>query len=109
MATGAPAVQTDPKIDLFKLRAAEYRERYESMRNLEWKVLFQTYAGYAGIAAGVAHIHGLQWDVPRRMMIGTFYLLSCNTIPVDPHSGTSYQLRCHIRKLDRTDISFGGR
>ena len=72
MATGAPAVQTDPKLDLYKLRATEYRERYESMRNLEWKVLFQTYAGYAGIVAAVAHIHGLQWYVPRRMMIGTF-------------------------------------
>jgi hypothetical protein len=69
---GAPALPSDPKIDLFKLRAAEYRERYESMRNLEWKVLFQTYAGYAGIAAAVTHIHGLQWDVTRRTMIGTF-------------------------------------
>jgi hypothetical protein len=72
MSGGATAFQGDPKIDLYKLRAAEYRERYESMRDLEWKVLFQTYAGYAGIAAAVAHIHGLQWYVPRRMMIGTF-------------------------------------
>jgi hypothetical protein len=54
------------------LRASEYRERYESMRKLEWKVLFQTYAGYVGIAAAVAHINGLQWYVPHRVMIGTF-------------------------------------
>jgi hypothetical protein len=65
-----PEIQN--KVDLYKLRAAEYRERYEKMRDLEWKVLFQTYAGYAGIAAACWHIHGLQWEMPHRVMIGTF-------------------------------------
>ncbi len=60
------------KIDLYRLRATEYLQRYEKMRDLEWKVLFQTYAGYAGIAATCWHIHGLQWEMPHRAMIGTF-------------------------------------
>ena len=69
----SPEIQKETqKLDLYKLRAAEYRERYEKMRDLEWKVLFQTYAGYAGIAAACWHIHGLQWEMPRRVMIGTF-------------------------------------
>ncbi len=38
--------------EYFESRAKEYRERYESMRTLEWQTLLQTYAGYAAI--GVA-------------------------------------------------------
>jgi hypothetical protein len=34
----------------FESRAKEYRERYESMRTLEWQTLLQTYAGFAAIA-----------------------------------------------------------
>jgi hypothetical protein len=42
--------QPDPN-ELAKLRALEYRDRYESMRDLEWKVIVQVYVGYAGVAA----------------------------------------------------------
>ena len=38
--------QPDPN----ELQAKEYHDRYESMRSLEWKVIFQVYAGYAAIA-----------------------------------------------------------
>jgi hypothetical protein len=42
--------QPDPN-DPYSLRAKEYRERYESMRTLEWQVIIQVYVGYAAIAA----------------------------------------------------------
>ena len=32
------------------MRAEEYLARYESMRSLEWKIVFEIYAGYAAIA-----------------------------------------------------------
>jgi preprotein translocase subunit SecG len=43
------------RIELYKLRLEESRYRYESMRNLEWRVLFQTYAGYAAITVAFSH------------------------------------------------------
>lgn len=49
MATpGLPEPNTEA-LEYFRLRAAEYRERYENMRDLEWKMLLQTYGGYAAI------------------------------------------------------------
>ncbi len=42
--------------DLYKSRAAEYLTRYENMRTLEWKVLFQVYVGYAAIAVLFARL-----------------------------------------------------
>jgi hypothetical protein len=44
------------RVDLYKFRAEEYRGRYESMRNLEWKVLFQVYAGFAAIAVAFTYV-----------------------------------------------------
>jgi hypothetical protein len=38
------------KIEAYKIGADEFRERYEGMRDLEWKLLLQVYAGYAAIA-----------------------------------------------------------
>lgn len=38
------------------MRADEYRARYESMRDLEWKVLLQVYTGYAAIAGAFAFL-----------------------------------------------------
>jgi hypothetical protein len=71
MANGAP-VENNPRIDLYKLRAAEYRDRYESMRSLEWKVLFQAYVGYAAIATVFWHCHKiLDWQVSRMAMTVT--------------------------------------
>jgi hypothetical protein len=106
MATGPPAFQSDPKIDLFKLRAAEYRERYESMRNLEWKVLFQIYAGYAAIAAAVSHLHALKWEVPRREMVGTLvfffatqYLYVCIQERLINFNATQENWMKHIYRL----------
>jgi hypothetical protein len=52
------APEKDPKYSLYKFRAAEYLARYESMRSVEWRVLFQTYGGYAAIAIVSVHIHG---------------------------------------------------
>ena len=49
--------ELERKIDLYTLRAAEYRDRYENMRNTEWKVLFQVYAGYAVIAIVFEHVN----------------------------------------------------
>lgn len=46
------------QVDLYKFRAAEYRGRYEAMRNLEWKILFQGYAGYAAIAIAFTYVQG---------------------------------------------------
>ena len=43
------------RFELYKVRAEEYRGRYESMRELEWKILFQMYAGYAAI--GIIYDH----------------------------------------------------
>jgi hypothetical protein len=42
--------------DLYKLRVEEFRGRYESMRELEWKILFQMYGGYAAIAVVYEHL-----------------------------------------------------
>ena len=51
------------RLDMYKLRAEEYRKRYESMRSLEWKVLFQVYAGYAAIAVAFYRlIEGQRFD-----------------------------------------------
>src|ERR1700682_1024442 len=50
--SGTP-VQTgtnEDKFEVYKLRAAEFGERYESMREREWQLLLQAYAGYAAIA-----------------------------------------------------------
>jgi hypothetical protein len=44
------------RFDLYKLRAEEYLGRYESMRVLEWKILFQMYGGYAAIALAYDHL-----------------------------------------------------
>jgi len=56
MAAGAPALETRNKIALYKIRSEEYRRRYETMRSLEWKVLFQAYAGYAAITIGFSRL-----------------------------------------------------
>src|SRR5271165_2259298 len=47
---------TDDKIHIYKLRADDWRSRYEGMRDLEWKVLIQVYAGYAAIAVSFANL-----------------------------------------------------
>ncbi|HLJ28865.1 MAG TPA: hypothetical protein VKY85_19300 [Candidatus Angelobacter sp.] len=41
----------DQKFDVYKLRAGEFRDRYERMRDTAWKVLFETYVAYGLIAA----------------------------------------------------------
>jgi hypothetical protein len=46
------------RFDLYKVRVEEFRGRYESMRELEWKILFQMYAGYAAIAVIYEHLKG---------------------------------------------------
>lgn len=48
--------------DLYKLRAEEYRSRYESMRALEWNTLLQVYAGYGAIALSYGHLAELFKD-----------------------------------------------
>lgn len=61
--------------ELVKLRAAEYRDRYESMRKLEWKVIYQVYAGYAVIAAVFFKLidqFGHHWAFRLLALIGTF-------------------------------------
>src|SRR6185312_2476741 len=45
-----PAPSDPSRNEYYKSRAEELRARYESMRTLEWQMLLQTYAGYAGIA-----------------------------------------------------------
>jgi len=47
VANGLTGAQDD---GYFESRAKEYRERYESMRTLEWQTLLQTYAGFAAVA-----------------------------------------------------------
>jgi hypothetical protein len=44
------------RFELYKSRVEEYRGRYESMRELEWKILFQMYAGYAAIGVVYEHL-----------------------------------------------------
>jgi len=63
------------KIALFTLRASEYRDRYESMRSLEWKVLIQAYVGYAAIGIGFWHVADhphADWRMSTFAMIATF-------------------------------------
>ncbi|HEY2361987.1 MAG TPA: hypothetical protein VGK36_12780 [Candidatus Angelobacter sp.] len=43
-------------VDFYKMRIQEYCDRYESMRNLEWKMLFQVYAGYTAIAVTYRYV-----------------------------------------------------
>ncbi len=38
-------------------RATEYEKRYESMQQLEWRLTFQVYAGYAAVAIATTHLH----------------------------------------------------
>jgi hypothetical protein len=61
MSTGASALQNDPKIEFYKMRAVEFRARYESMRSLEWKMLIQAYGGYSAIAIGFSKIIRPNW------------------------------------------------
>jgi len=49
MATPPQATPPDAS-KYYESRAKEFRERYESMRKLEWQTLLQTYAGYGAIA-----------------------------------------------------------
>jgi len=49
MAT-TPQANLNPELEYYRSRAKEFRDRYESMRDLEWKTLLQTYTGYAAIA-----------------------------------------------------------
>ncbi len=46
----------DPLEVLLISRAKEYLDRYESMRSLEWKIVFELYAGYAALAAIFIHL-----------------------------------------------------
>jgi len=65
------------QIDLFKYRADEFRDRYESMRTLEWNIIFQTYAGYAAIAVAFKYIRSESPDqklVSVLAMLGTTIL-----------------------------------
>ena len=45
------------QFELYKLRIEEYHNRYESMRALEWRLLFQVYAGYAAIAFAFKYLN----------------------------------------------------
>lgn len=65
--------QPDPN-ELAKSRATEYRDRYEGMRTLEWKVIFQVYAGYGVIAAVFFKLidqFGHHWTFRLLSLIGT--------------------------------------
>lgn len=49
-------------VDAYKYRAEEFRERYESMRTLEWNIILQTYAGYAAIALAFKYMQTRPFD-----------------------------------------------
>lgn len=44
------------KKDVYKFRAEEFERSFFSLRNLEWKIIFQLYIGYAAIAAAFVGI-----------------------------------------------------
>lgn len=44
------------QVELYKLRAEEYWERYQNARSVEWNTLFQVYAAYAGLAVAFKYI-----------------------------------------------------
>ncbi len=46
----------EPLDDLARSRAKESLDRYESMRGLEWRIVFQLYAGYAVLAVAFIHL-----------------------------------------------------
>src|SRR6266700_3045167 len=46
----------DPLNALFSSRAEEYLDRYEKIRDLEWKIVFQLYVGYAALAVAFIHL-----------------------------------------------------
>lgn len=78
MANGADPDLNQANTDLCKLQFEEYRSRYESMRSLEWKVLFQTYAGYTAIAIAFQHakqnlVDGYRWLFPIAVTL-TFFV-----------------------------------
>jgi hypothetical protein len=47
---------TTQVIDLYKMRAEEYEKRYEDMRDYEWKLLLQVYAGYAAMVIAFTYL-----------------------------------------------------
>ena len=44
------------QVELYKLRAEEYRDRYQDARSVEWNTLFQVYAAYAGLAIAFKYV-----------------------------------------------------
>jgi phosphatidylglycerophosphate synthase len=73
------APESSDKIDFYKLCREEYRDRYESMRSLEWKVLFQAYAGYAAIAVAFSHLKPWHANSPLyfvAMLVTLFFFVA---------------------------------
>jgi hypothetical protein len=48
---------TEHAFSFLQYRAAEYEKRYETMQQLEWRLTFQVYAGYAAVAIASSHLH----------------------------------------------------
>ncbi len=65
-----PSIEDGDKLqrqfDLYKLRAEEYERSFFSARDMEWRVAFQTYAGYALVISGFA----AAYDPARPSMAG---------------------------------------
>lgn len=68
-------MEDQDQVKYYRLRAKEYRERYEGMRTLEWQTLLQTYAGYGAIAVafqqGHSYLGAYDWWVRCGAMVVT--------------------------------------
>ena len=56
------------RVDTYKWRADEYRNRYEGLRTLEWNTILQMYAGYAAIALTFKYLHEAIKVNPRSLI-----------------------------------------
>lgn len=60
-------------LDLMTARAEEYARSFESMREMEWRVVFETYAGYTAIAVAFNYVHE---HYPRTLYVGRLFTLA---------------------------------
>jgi len=87
-------------VDFYKLRIQEYGERYESMRKLEWKVLFQVYAGYAAIALVYKYIQNDEKELDHRLI--SWLALTGTMIFYAASRYLAYRIQERMMRFERT-------
>ena len=92
------------QVDLYKLRAQEYHDRYENARSVEWNTLFQVYAAYAGLAIAFKYVFYVGGTVHPKVICGL--AIGATTIFYAASRYLNYRVQERIMVFDVTRDSY---